>query len=431
MKKTLLTTALCVLFALSARAQEGAWSGDLNVMGTKLPLVFHFSAEGCTMDSPQQGARGIKAQWTPQADGTVKVQVPKLGVSYEGKYDGQEIRGTFKQNGLSLPLNLTSGEQKLNRPQTPVAPFPYTTEEVTFKDGEVELHGTLTLPEGCNAQTPALVMVTGSGLQNRDEELFGHKPFAVIADALARQGIATLRYDDRGFGENTLPSSALTNYHFCCDALRAIELLRERFTRVGVLGHSQGGSIALEIASRGKADFIVSMAGMAVSGRETMLAQNRHSLLAAGFDEEAVEKYCTALLAGFEQICEGKKAQEIPQPDVPYLLKVNFTEALKQCEDPGVRSIFEIDLADALPKIKCPVLALNGTKDIQVDCASNLDALRKGLKKNKHAKILSVEGLNHLFQHCQTGEVAEYGQIEETISPEVLTEMTTWVKQLK
>ena len=235
--------------------------------------MFNFSSEGCTMDSPSQGAVGIKTDWTRSENGDVKISIPTIGGSYEGRLEGKEIKGVFKQMGMSFPLNLT--ETRLNRPQTPVAPFPYTTEEVKFKNGDIELNGTLSLPAGFSKKTPVLVMVTGSGQQNRDEELFEHKPFAVIADAFARKGIATLCYDDRFFGDKSKDFGKFTTYDFEEDALAAINLLRGRFDNVGVLGHSDGGTIALMLAAEGKVDFAVSMAGVGGSGKENLLLQNK------------------------------------------------------------------------------------------------------------------------------------------------------------
>ena len=198
-RRLLVAAAMLLSYISVATAQTGTWSGKLDIQGTKLTLVFHLDDENPTLDSPDQGARGIPMQIERGGQGKVTVRIPALGASYEGIWMIRQIVGTFRQMNVELPLVLTPGENKPKRPQTPVGPFPYTTEEVTFSNGNVILQGTLSLPEGYTAQTPALIMITGSGIQNRDEELFEHKPFAVIADAMARAGIATLRYDDRGF----------------------------------------------------------------------------------------------------------------------------------------------------------------------------------------------------------------------------------------
>ena len=205
-----LAAALLSICCSTACAQQGAWSGDLNVMGTKLPLVFNFSADGCTLDSPAQGAKDIPAQKSVAEDGTIKVTVAMIGATFEGKMEGDCINGTFAQGALQLPLTLKRGAQEVHRPQTPVAPFPYKQEEVSFENAGFRFGGTLCTPANCTSDTPVVLLVTGSGQQNRDEELFGHRPFAVIADALARNGIASLRYDDRGWGDKSIDFSRFT-----------------------------------------------------------------------------------------------------------------------------------------------------------------------------------------------------------------------------
>lgn len=420
---------LMMLASSSGMAQEGAWSGELDIQGTKLPLVFHFDKDGCTMDSPSQGAKGIKAEKSYTTEGKLLVSIPMIGASYEGFYTGKMIVGTFMQGMASLPLTLKPGAPKPNRPQTPKAPFPYTTEEVTFRDGEVVLHGTLTLPENYTKQTPAVVMVTGSGQQNRDEELFDHKPFAVIADALARQGIASLRYDDRGWGNESISFADFTTYHFTCDALAAIKELRKRFNKVGVLGHSEGGTIALLLAADGRTDFIISLAGMAISATEQMEMQNEAILKVSGVPADIAENYSKALGDAMQQIAEGKAIEAIDTKGCPDVLVDNFRMALKQLDTPYMRHFLTLNASKELSKIKCPVLAMNGKKDLQVDCDANLLAINEGVKA-RH-EVVALDNLNHLFQHCQTGAVTEYQQIEETIAPEVLDKVTEWIKQLK
>ena len=254
------------------------------------------------MDSPDQGAKGIPIQVDRSSSGSISIKIPSIGASYQGLWLVKQIMGTFTQHGNSFPLTLVPGEPKRSRPQTPVAPFPYTTEDVSFANGDTVLKGTLVLPEGCSRKTPVLVMVTGSGLQNRDEELFDHKPFAVIADAFARAGIATLRYDDRGFGESSGDIINCTTEDLKNDALAGIRLLRGRFDRIGVIGHSEGGTIALMLAAEGQADFIVSLSGAVISGAETLLWQNRIALAAAGLPAKTVDTYCSLLESAFERI---------------------------------------------------------------------------------------------------------------------------------
>lgn len=422
-----LTSVVFAMMAFAANAQEGSWNGELNVMGNKVPLVFNFSTNGCTIDSPSQGVNGIQAEKTVKEDGTIKVKVGMIGATFEGKMIDGEIKGTYVQNGFPLPLTLKPGKLVVKRPQTPVPPFPYKEEGVSFTNAQYTFNGTLTLPENYSKNTPVVLMVTGSGQQNRDEELFSHKPFAVIADALARQGIASLRYDDRGWGDKSVNFADFTTDDFRQDAAAAIPLLRKRFNKVGILGHSEGGTIAMMLAAEGKADFIVSLAGMAISGKETLIMQNRQAMSAIGLPKETVDSYCNSISKALDEIASGKKASEINIDDVPQALKPITIKALQQADTPYIRHFLTVDVGKLLPKIKCPVLAFNGTKDTQVDCDANTTRIEKGLANCKHS-IKKIDGVNHLFQHCNIGIVTEYQQIEETIAPEVLQEVAKWIK---
>ena len=422
-----LTSVVFAMMAFAANAQEGTWNGELNVMGNKVPLVFNFSTNGCTIDSPSQGVNGIQAEKTVKEDGTISVKVGMIGATFEGKMTDGEIKGTYVQNGFPLPLTLKPGKLVVKRPQTPVPPFSYKEESVSFTNAQYTFNGTLTLPENYSRNTPVVLMVTGSGQQNRDEELFSHKPFAVIADALARQGIASLRYHDRGWGDKSVNFADFTTDDFRQDAAAAIPLLRKRFNKVGILGHSEGGTIAMMLAAEGKADFIVSLAGMAISGKETLIMQNRQAMSAIGLPKETVDSYCNSISKALDEIANGKKANEINIDDVPVALKPVTIKALQQADTPYIRHFLTIDVGKLLPEIKCPVLALNGTKDTQVDCDANTTRIEKGLADCKHS-IKKIDGVNHMFQHCNTGIVTEYQQIEETISPEVLQEVAKWIK---
>ena len=426
MKKILSILFLLFQIAFIAKAQEGTWSGKLDVRGTKLTIVFHLDGEEPTMDSPDQAALGIPIQVERTATGSITIKIPMLGASYEGLWLVKQIVGTFKQSGASLPLTLTP-EAKLNRPQSPVGPFPYAQEEVTFSNGDATLAGTLVLPEGYSRKTPVLIMVTGSGQENRDEEIFEHKPFAVISDALARAGIATLRYDDRGVGGSTGDVANATTEDFKDDALAGIKLLRERFDNVGVIGHSEGGTIALMLAVEKEVDFIVSLAGMAVSGIETIVRQSRQALEDSGYEKPVIDTYCKALEEACEVRIHGGRMPFPDELDLPDELKQNYQAVLVQIQSPWMIKLLSLDMRPLLGGITCPVLAINGTKDIQVDCESNLGALRDGLPANAKNRIEAIEGVNHLFQHCDTGALSEYRNIEETISPEVLELMVQWI----
>ena len=428
MKKLVLLLILClVTIATKAQgdAEKGVWTGKLNVYGTELTLVFHLDSLNCTLDSPDQGLKGVPAKLEHTVTG-IKVTVSSINASYEGINMGESIMGTFKQHGQSFPLTLKPGTVKRNRPQTPVGPYPYQTQEVSFSNGEAVLKGTLILPENHTQNTPVLLMVTGSGLQNRDEEVFEHKPFAVIADALARQGIATLRYDDRGFGESTGDLVNVTTEDLKNDALAGVVLLRNQFKRVGILGHSEGGSIGLMLAAEGKVDFVVSLAGGVVSFEKTLLDQNRWTLQQAGYSQDVTDRYCTALESLFDEL----KAGGNPEPTshgLPAELEQNLQMAKAQSSTPYMRYFLGLDLTDRLGRITCPVLALNGTKDRQVNGEENLNALRNGLAGQKEIRV--IEGVNHLFQHCNTGNPSEYKDIEETFAPEALEIIVTWMKK--
>ena len=429
MRKSLILIGMLLAAVFSASAQTGTWSGKLDVQGTKLSLVFHLDEENPTMDSPDQGAKGIPIEVTRSATGSITIKVPSIGATYEGLWLVKQIAGTFKQMGASMPLTLMPGKENLNRPQTPQGPFPYAQEEVSFSNGDAVLKGTLVLPEGCTRNTPVLIMVTGSGLQNRDEVFYEHRSFAVIADAFARAGIATLRYDDRGFGESTGDIINCTTEDLKNDALAGIGLLRERFDKVGVIGHSEGGTIALMLAAEKKADFIVSLAGMVVSGKETLLWQNRIALAAAGVPDETVNTYCKALQEIYEARLAGSPLPSPGKYDLPATLAQNLSAVSMQIQTPYLKYFLALDVRPLLGDVTCPVLALNGTKDTQVEPESNLGALRNGLSDNTKNSVEAIEGVNHLFQHCQTGSPNEYRDIEETFAPEVLEKLIQWISE--
>ena len=422
--------ALMSVAAVTLKAQTGAWTGKLKVSGVELALIFNIGEESATLDVPDQGATEIPVEVSRDAVGGITLNVPAINASFKGLWAGKVIAGTFTQHGMSFPMTLTPGAPVIRRPQTPVGPFPYATEEVTFTNGDAVLKGTLTLPENCDRKTPVLIMVTGSGLQNRDEEVFSHKPFAVIADAFARAGIATLRYDDRGFGESTGDVVLCTTEDLKNDALAGVKLLRDRFERVGVIGHSEGGTIALMLAGERQVDFAVSLAGMIVSGAETLLAQNRRAFESAGLPESEVEAFARLLSDTFTAIKTRAPLPSADNYDITDALRKNYAAALPSLRTPYMEFFLGLDLSASLSGITCPVMALNGTKDTQVQCDRNIAALEAGLPSNSRSVIRAEDGLNHLFQHCVTGEVSEYKNIEETFSPEVLSEMIAWIKTL-
>ena len=388
---------------------EGTWHGTLKLNAMKLSIVMHFSDNACTLDSPDQGAKGIKGEVREITAEKVDVAFPTLNATYTGVLKDGKIEGTFTQMGYKLPLVLEEGQPVRIRPQTPQPPFPYQTEEVTFVNTEdsASLAGTLTYPVGYNSKrkVPVVIMVTGSGLQNRDEELFEHKPFLVIADFLARNGIASLRYDDRGAGLSTGDIEDVTTEGFCRDAAAGIAFLRKtgHFSKIGVLGHSEGGSIAFMLAAQKKCDFIVSMAGPGLRGDSIIVEQTNELLRQQG------------------------------QPATMTVRQMRLTMLLQKT-NPWYDYFVDFDPAPVIKQIKCPALLLNGDKDSQVMAASNIPVIRALLSDNeKHQlpdnQVIKVyPGLNHLFQHCTTGMPTEYGSIEETISEEVLHDIAEWIK---
>lgn len=385
----------------------GSWTGKLDLGQMSLTVVLNFEqANGdvvCTLDSPDQGAKGIAASKEFLSNDSVSIRIESIGATYRARVSGSNLEGVFTQRGYSFPLNMTKGKRVVNRPQHPQPPYPYTTEEVTFrneKDGAT-LAGTITYPVGYNAKQkpPVVLLVSGSGQQNRDEELMEHKPFLVIADYLARNGIATLRYDDRATAASVGGDvQNATTEDFMRDAAAGIDFLRglKKFKQIGCLGHSEGASIAFMLASRKKADFIVSMAGIGVKGDTALTAQSNRLLELSGLSSSFTVK--------------------------DYREMLNAQPAVK-----WIQWFIDYDPSDDIRNTRCPVFALNGSSDCQVISSLNLRAIEQLLPSAKKNLIKEYPSLNHLFQHCTTGLPAEYGQIEETISPEVLRDMAEWI----
>ncbi|MBR4166545.1 MAG: alpha/beta hydrolase [Bacteroidales bacterium] len=393
-----------------AQGIKGSWKGELDFVSSKLAVVFHFDGDGCTMDSPDQGAKDIPAEVGFVSADSVSISNRQLDMAFSGKLQDGKIVGRFSQRGLSMPLVLTPGEFVRNRPQTPEPPFPYRLEDVSFSNGDAVLSGTLVYPEGWNGRkkVPVALMVSGSGLQNRDEELLGHKPFLVIADFLARNGIATLRYDDRGAGTSTGDAANATTEDFMKDADAGLDYLRSlgKFRKIGVIGHSEGGEIAFMLASRGRTDFIVSLAGPGVQGDSILLLQNLNALRQAGSPMTVTKEFVRA--------------------------------SVKSQNNPWLDYFMDYDPADDISGIRCPALILNGDRDVQVEAAVNIPSIESNLPRNrrgkyvsKHTEVKVYPGLNHLFQHCATGRPFEYKDIEEIVAPEVLEDISRWIAKLK
>jgi uncharacterized protein len=441
---------------------DGTWEGKLKANGgIELRLVVHVKRlPGGTLvlalDSPDQGANGIPISGMTFNEGSVRFESKAVAGSYEGKLDPKldEIKGDFKQGGGSTPLLLkkTDKVSETRRTQMPKPPFPYNAEEVAYenKAGGVKLAGTLTVPPGAGP-FPAALLITGSGPQDRDESLLGHKPFLVLADELTKRGIAVLRVDDRGVGGSSGSVSNSTSEDFVGDVSTGVEFLKARREidpkRIGLIGHSEGGIIAPMVAARSRdVAFIVLMAGTALTGEEILTLQRKLIGSAMGESPEAlkvneavIHRMVEALKAEKDSKVAAEKMRAVAKEvldglseDQKKLLgnaSAIVDASVGQLNSTWFRFFLVFDPRTALRKVTCPVLAVNGEKDLQVPPKENLAEIAKALKEagNTHFVIKELPGLNHLFQTCKTGAPSEYGQIEETIAPEALKTIGDWV----
>jgi fermentation-respiration switch protein FrsA (DUF1100 family) len=461
--KRLATFVFLMITVYGSYSQDiiGQWNGALKIQGTQLRIVFHISktADGytSTMDSPDQGAKGIPVTSTVFENLKLKLEIANLKFEYTGELKGKIIEGSMKQNGMEFPMNLSKEEiakQAFVRPQEPKKPYPYYSEEVTFQNtsANITLAGTLTLPKK-EGNFPAVILITGSGPQNRDEEILGHKPFLVLSDYLTRSGIAVLRYDDRGVGQSKGTIQTATTADFATDAESAVAYLKTRKeinkSKIGLAGHSEGGIIAPMVASRSKdVNFIVLMAGTGLRGDKILLYQQEYIARASGATESDIKKTIDLNSGAFEMVLKAKSDEALKtdlkkfltesQKNSPSLNKpkgisdeefVNIQ--LNQITSPWMLYFIRFDPAATLQKVKCPVLAIDGEKDLQVPAKGSLEAIDKALKKggNKKVTIKEFTGLNHLFQECKTGLPSEYINIEQTFSPLAMEEISKWILQ--
>ncbi len=442
---------MCLIALLSDvcyAALSGSWHGKLHIMpSVSLTVVIHLSvdSEGNTevmMDSPDQGVYGLKGDVLYVSDDSLAISVASVGMTYSAVRMYNQLVGTFRQRSLEKGLMMIPGDGLPPRPQTPVPPYPYRTEPVVFESAMATLSGTLTLPtDGVDSDTPVVLMVTGSGQQNRDEEVFGHKPFAVIADCLARNGIASLRYDDRGFGQSTGDCRKSTTVDFALDAQAGIDWLRSsgRFARIGVLGHSEGAAIAFILGAEKSVDFAVALGAPAVRGDSILIDQNRRALIELGVSEEIVAKYMAALAELYGRIIAGDESYDIAaaadsiasgwstSPEMSQMAD-NIRSVAQSTQTPWLKYFIRESPERYIVRTECPVLALYGGKDVQVSPEVNYDAMRWIAPANVTVRL--YEGHNHLFQHAETGSVTEYRKISETISPDVLADIVGFIHGL-
>jgi fermentation-respiration switch protein FrsA (DUF1100 family) len=461
--KNLTLVILTSLFSLTIYGQDitGQWNGALKIQGTQMRLVFNVTQSdngfSSTMDSPDQKAKGIPTTTTSFENSILKITIANAKIEYEGTL-GQDniIVGTFKQGGQSFPMNLSKEKiekEKLVRPQEPIKPFPYYSEDITFenKKAGINLAGTLTLPNK-EGVFPVVILISGSGPQNRNEELLGHKPFLVLSDFLTKNGIAVLRYDDRGIAMSKGDFKTATSADFATDVESAIAYLKTRKeinkNKIGLIGHSEGGLIAPMVASKSKdVAFIVLLAGTGIQGDSLLLLQKKLIEEASGISKEDIQKGQLLNRNVFDIVNKSTSLEQLNSDLTIYfkqLLKDNpntqkpaemsdddFVKLqVKQIASPWMQYVIKYNPAPALEKVKCPVLAVNGEKDLQVPPKENLEAINKALAKggNKSVTTKELPNLNHLFQECKTGSPDEYSTIEQTFSPIALTEILKWLQ---
>ena len=459
--KTIATFAIAfILSIVSAYSQDisGDWSGTAKRGNKEITFVFNIEQENSTYSStmsvPTFRISGIKPSATTFTNGTLIVDGSNVGMNYEGVFnnEAQQFEGTYKEGGIQMILNLKKGAVKtedLRRPQEPVKPYPYYDEEVVFENTEAEitLAGTLTLPSK-KGKFPVVILISGSGPQDRDESFMGHKPFLVLSDYLTKQGIGVLRFDDRGHGESTGDFGNATTEDFSKDVLSAITYLRTRndvdINNIGLIGHSEGGIIAPLVANNSKdVAFMVLLASTGISGTELSVMQSKTLRQFPVKDEVAYEKNTRKAIA---IVTSNKSDLEIKNELTthyntfirPILTSLNVPEEkinlfiesqLKTSLKPWSRYFLQYNPADEIEKLQIPVLSLNGTKDTQVNAKTNQEGIRKALIKgnNQDYKIVELKNLNHFFQECETGKMDEYRKIEQTFSPTALKEISNWI----
>ena len=443
----------------------GSWRGELEVGdGVTLTLVFNITQDDAgalagTMDSPDQGAVGIPLTSVSTEGDSVTFSIQAIQGTYIGSLseEGDQISGTWNQGPASLPLSLVKGETlpPPERPQEPKPPYPYSSEEVTFRNtgAGIDLAGTLTIPDGLGP-FPGVVLVSGSGPQDRDESLMGHKPFWVLADHLSREGIAVLRFDDRGVGSSGGEFGTATSEDFTTDALAGVEYLegRDRIAtnRVGIVGHSEGGLIAPLAASRSeRIAYIVMLAGPGIPGIDILVAQGQLINRASGVPKVVIEMNVRI------QRSLGDIAKEEPdtQKAGPLmrsamreeiaLLPPAIMEAIpesqigdaainttvNQFNSPWFRFFLHHDPRPILEQVSVPVLAIFGEKDLQVPPELNVPEIEAAFERgnNEAATVRVLPGLNHLFQKAESGAPSEYQQIEETFNQSALELISSWI----
>lgn len=441
MKKYLFAVLAAMISLQAFAAVEGKWQGKLNLGTTTLSLAVRIAEGGkvAWMDSPDQMAFNIECDTLTVAANSVTVGVKRMGILISGTLSDADnsFSGSFRQGLAKLPFEMAfvSTNPYLERPQTPQPPFPYDVEEVTFSHGDVTLTGTLTKPAGKKNLT-AVVLVSGSGQQNRDEEVMGHKPFAVLADHLTRGGVAVLRYDDRGTGGSSALSPDVTTADFAQDALAAVKYLQSvpeiNKKKIGVVGHSEGGQIAIMLAAEHPKDvkFISTLAAPVVKGKDLMITQNEDMARMRGIEITADQRRIleqtfaaidtindTDLLRNrlYHIMTDGKSAQEM----------INVNSQIMVMTTPWYVNFVRYCAIPHLNAMRQPMLAFYGANDVQVNATINAATLNASYG-GKKLEIENGLHYNHLFQECSK-PTADYGRIEQTLSPKVMQRLLDWL----
>lgn len=425
---------------------QGEWAGQIKVMGQSLRVIVRLADERSTIDIPDQNAMDQPLSGVALQGQSIRFSIAGLpgDPTFSGNVAGDEIAGTFSQGGQNFPFTLTrASPSKPRRPQDPIPPFPYEIEPIRGQNGDVTLSGTLTRPRG-PGPFPAVVLISGSGPQNRDSEILDHRPFHVLADALTRAGVIVARYDDRGVGESTGSREGATMRTFASDAGAVVSALKKRpdVSTIGLIGLSEGGQVAPMLAAGNRdVGFVVLMAAPGVSGDQLMVEQNRAIVIAKGARPAQADAVASAAQQVFAAAKRGEPQARVAEllrdltkaqlgGDLPPHLEPGLAAQAQMLLSPWFREFLTSDPAVDLRRLSVPVLAINGSKDTQVIASQNLPAIADALKegKNPDATVKELPGLNHLFQTANTGGIEEYGQINETISPVALDLITTWIR---
>jgi uncharacterized protein len=443
-----------VAFALAdSSGLQGDWYGALNVGTSVLHLKLTIKQETgaemtATLVSIDQGGVVIPVSTISATLDSLHLTVAGVGASFDGKIVGSgstaEIQGNWRQGGMSLPLTFKRTGKPLEpkRPQVPTKPYPYREENVSYRNEKAgaTFAATLTLPSG-RGPFPAVLLITGSGSEDRDESIFGHRPFLILSDYLTRHGIATLRADDRGVGESTGDAVNATTKDLAGDALAGVAYLKSRpevdGKRIGLVGHSEGANIASIAATQSNdVSYIVMLGGMGVIGEQVLYLQGWRQMEAQGAPADAVnqeralqEGFFAAVKAETDKTALQNRLREVAKQAGSDMSDAQIAATAEQIGSPWFRYFLTFDPAPVLNNVDCPVLALYGEKDTQATPKENAPAVEAALRSggNKDVTVRVLPGLNHLFQTSPTGAITEYGQIEETFAPVALDEIEKWI----